>query len=104
MKADGTDARQLTRTGKANFGPFFHPDGKRIIYASNAHSANAREFDLFLLDKQGGTPEQITFAPGFDGFPIFSPDGRYLLWGSNRAESGGWQTNLFVARWVETTR
>ena len=36
MNADGSNVRQITRTGKANFGPYFHPDGKRVIYSSNA--------------------------------------------------------------------
>ena len=101
MKADGSEQRQITQTGRANFGPYFHPDGQRIIYSSNAHAPTGREFDLFMIDKKGGTPEQITTAPGFDGFPMWSPDGNWLVWGSNRAELGGWQTNLFIARWVE---
>ncbi len=101
MKADGSEARQVTQTGRANFGPYFHPDGQRIVYSSNAHAPTGREFDLFVIDKKGGPSEQITFAAGFDGFPMFSPDGNWLVWGSNRAETGGWQTNLFIARWVE---
>lgn len=101
MKADGTQVRQVTRNGKANFGPYFHPDGQRIIYSSNAHSANGREFDLFLIDKQGGEPERITAAAGFDGFPMWSPDGVFFVWASNRANPAGRETNLFIARWVE---
>ncbi|HEV7767889.1 MAG TPA: M28 family peptidase, partial [Thermoanaerobaculia bacterium] len=47
--ADGTNARQITKNGAANFGPFFTPDGKRIIYSSNVLDPRGREFDLFLL-------------------------------------------------------
>src|SRR5690242_19481964 len=35
MNADGTDQRQITHLGGANFAPFFTPDGKRIIFSSN---------------------------------------------------------------------
>ena len=35
MNADGSQKRQITDNGAANFGPFFHPDNKRIIFASN---------------------------------------------------------------------
>lgn len=101
MNADGTNVRQVTSTGAANFGPYFHPDGERIIYSSNHGTAGRYEFDLFLIDKNGGEPERITTAPGFDGFPMFSPDGEWIVWGSNRAGVGGFETNLFVARWVE---
>ena len=76
-------------------------DGSRILFASNMGPAGAREFDLYLIDKQGGQPERITTAPGFDGFPMFSPDGRYLVFASNRANPQGHETNLFIARWVE---
>ena len=100
MKADGTGARQLTSNGAANFCPTFLTDGNRIIYSSNA-GADAREFDLWLIDKRGGEPERITFAPGFDGFPHFSPDGRWIVWGSNRAAPETHETNLFIARWAE---
>ena len=31
--ADGRDKRQVTHLGAANFAPFFHPDGKRIIFS-----------------------------------------------------------------------
>ena len=101
MDAGGGNVRQVTSNGKANFAPFFHPDGKRILYSSNALSESGREFDLFLVSKDGGEPERVTFAPGFDGFPMFSPDGHWLVFASNRADPESHQTNLYIARWVE---
>ncbi|MGE5179013.1 MAG: M28 family peptidase [Bacteroidota bacterium] len=101
MRADGTGERRLTHNGAANFCPTFYPDGKRIIYASNAGAAGPREFDLWLLDSRGGKAEQVTFAPGFDGFPMFSPDGQFLVWASNRADPASHETNIFIARWKD---
>lgn len=101
-KADGTSAKQITSNGAANFAPYFTPDGKRILYASNVLDPRGREFDLFLINKDGsGEPERVTTAPAFDGFPMFSPDGKWLVWGSNRSNPEGRETNLFIARWVE---
>ena len=101
-KADGSDVKQITSNGAANFGPYFMPDGKRIIYSSNVLDSRGREFDIFIVNKDGGgEPERITTAPAFDGFPIFSPDGKWIVWGSNRANPEGRETNLFIARWVE---
>ena len=101
-KADGSNAKQITSNGAANFGPYFTPDGKRIIYSSNVLDPRGREFDIFIINKDGsGEPERITTAPAFDGFPMFSPDGKWLVWGSNRANPEGRETNLFIARWVE---
>lgn len=100
--ADGTNARQITKNGAANFGPYFTPDGKRIIYSSNVLDPRGREFDIFLLAKDGtGEPERITTAPAFDGFPMFSPDGQWLVFASNRANPEGRETNLFIAKWVD---
>jgi Tol biopolymer transport system component len=101
MKADGTNQRQITNNGKANFCPYFTPDGKKIIYSSNAGDPKGREFDVYLISKDGGEPEQITTAPGFDGFPMFSPDGKWLVWASNRADPASHETNLFLAKWAE---
>ncbi len=100
MKSDGTGARALTNNGAANFCPTFYADGNRIIWSSNV-GADVREFDLWMIDKRGGEPERITFAPGFDGFPHFSPDGRWVVWSSNRADPKSRETNLFLARWVD---
>ena len=100
--ADGTNARQITTNGAANFAPYFTPDGKRIIYSSNVLDPRGREFDIFLLAKDGtGEPERVTTAPAFDGFPMFSPDGQWLVFASNRANPEGRETNLYIAKWVD---
>jgi Tol biopolymer transport system component len=100
MNADGTNQRQITSNGAANFCPWFAPDGKRIIFASNVNSQGF-QFDLWMIGKDGKGLERVTTAPGFDGFPIFSPDGKYLIWSSSRAKPDSHELNLFIARWVE---
>ena len=101
MKADGTGKRQVTRNGKANFGPYFFPDGKRIIFASNMDDPKGRNFDLYAINVDGGGLERITSCPEFDGFPMFTPDGKKLVFASNRNDKIRGETNLFIADWVE---
>jgi len=101
MNADGSNPRQITHNGAANFCPYFAPDGNHVIYSSNAGDPKGREFDIWMIDKRGGEPERITTAEGFDGFPMFSPDGQWLVFASNRADPASHSTNLFVARWGE---
>src|SRR5687767_9411781 len=48
-KADGSEARQLTRNGAANFAPYFTPDGRRIIFASNVDDPRRRKFEIYLI-------------------------------------------------------
>jgi len=101
MDADGGDRRQVTDLGGANFGPFFHPDGERIIFSSNFHDPEGRNFDLFIINEDGTGLERITFNGTFDGFPMFSPDGAHLVFASNRGARVEGDTNVFIADWVE---
>ncbi len=101
MKSDGTGKRQITNNGAANFAPYFFPDGKRIIFASNIlDSKGMGNFELFAVDLDGRNLEQITYNPTFDGFPQFSPDGRKLVFASNRNGKQPHETNVFIADWV----
>ena len=99
--ADGSNPRQITRLGGANFAPFFHPDGKRVIFSSNYENPRSRNFDLYLIQVDGTGLRKITSHSDFDGFPAFSPDGRKLVWASNRNPAQEGETNLFIADWVE---
>jgi Tol biopolymer transport system component len=99
--ADGSDQRQVTYIGGANFAPYFFPSGDRIIFSSNHHDPRGREFDLFAVNVDGTDLEQITYTEGFDGFPMFSPDGQYLAFGSNRNQGAPGDTDVYLARWVD---
>lgn len=97
--ADGSNAHQITNLGGANFAPFFHPDGKRIIFSSNYENPRAGNFDLFLVNLDGTGLEKITTSSEFDGFPMFSPDGKKLVFASNRHGRVTGETDLFIADW-----
>ena len=101
MNADGSNKRQVTRNGKANFAPFFFPDGKRIIFSSNMDDPKGRNFDLYKINVDGSGLERITDNDTFDGFPMFSPDGKKLVFASNRNAATRGDTNIFIADWVE---
>lgn len=94
---------RLTDNGAANFAPYWHPDGRHIIFSSNLHNPQARNFDLFLIDIHSRAIERVTWYDGFDGFPMFSPDGRQLVFASNRFGKARGETNVFIADWREVT-
>ncbi len=100
MNADGSNKRQITNLGKANFAPYLHPDGKRLVFCSN-HRGNPREFDIFMINVDGTGLEQITFNPTFDGFPMWSHDGKKFVFCSNRDNQKEGETNVFIADWVD---
>ena len=99
--ADGTDAKQITNLGQANWAPNFTPDGKHIIFCSNHEYKRGFPFNMYLIDLEGNNLEKISRDKGFDAFPMFSPDGKRILFSSNRNNGGSRDTNLFVADWVD---
>lgn len=97
--ADGTQVERLTDNGKANFGPYWHPSGEFIIFASNMNAPKGRNFDLYTINVTTKKIEQITFNASFDGFPMFSYDGARLVFASNRNNSRRGETNIFLCDW-----
>ena len=98
---EGKNLKQITNLGKANWAPFFHPSGKKIIFSSNHNSNRGYNFNLFMVDENGENLEQITSESNFNAFPMFSFDGKKLVFSSNRNNHGTKDTNLFIADWKE---
>jgi TolB protein len=101
MNADGSNKHRVTNLNKASFAPYFFPDGKRIIFASNVADPKGRDFDLYMINIDGTGMERITYNNTFDGFPMFSPDGKKLVFASNRNGKVQGETNIFIADWIE---
>ena len=101
MNSDGSNKRQVTTLGAASFAPYFLPDGRRVIFASNVNDPKGRNFDLYVVNTDGTGLERVTYNETFDGFPMFSPDGKRLVFASNRNARARGETNVFIADWVE---
>ena len=99
MNADGSDKRQVTHLNAASFAPYWHPDGKHIIFSSNYADPQRRDFDLYMINIDGTGLERITYSKDFDGFPVFTKDGKHLIFCSNRNGSEPHNTNIFIADW-----
>jgi Tol biopolymer transport system component len=98
---DGSDLKQITNLGKANWAPYFTPKGDKIIFASNHHSQRGYDFQLYLINTDGTNLQKITTESNFNAFPMFSYDGKKLIFSSNRDNGGTRDTNLFIADWVD---
>lgn len=97
---DGTNIRQVTDLGGANWAPFFHPSGEKVLFSSN-HTTKRFPFNIFMIDLDGSNLKQITFDNTFDAFPMFSFDGKHLVFSSNRNNGGTRDTNMFIAEWED---
>jgi Tol biopolymer transport system component len=78
--------RQITHNDHVNWGPYWHPDGRHIIYATSRHGHD--NYELYLVRDDGSRDTRITYGPGADVLPVFSPDGKWLMWTSRRSSDG----------------
>jgi serine/threonine-protein kinase len=74
MNADGTNQRQLTHDTYENFYPSLAPDGRSIIFVSNA----TLYFEIYEMDLAGNT-RQVTYGLHDTYAPEISPDGRLIV-------------------------
>lgn len=65
--------------------PRWSPDGRRIAFTSS----RAGEFDLYVMNADGGGVERLTDHPEPDRDPSWAPDGRSLFFTSERDGRGG---------------
>lgn len=86
---------QLTDNHAVNWAPYWHPQGRHVIYTSSGD--DHRNYDVFMIDadpgnlpgspgpvKYGTRPRRITFADGADVLPVFDSTGKTMLWTSKR--------------------
>ena len=99
--SDGSELRQLTNLGNANWSPFFLPSGDKVLFSSNFEAERGFPFNLYMIGTDGKGLERITHGETFDAFPVFSNDGKHLIFSSNRNNGGGRDTNLFIAEWQD---
>jgi len=99
--ADGSNLKQLTNLGNANWSPFFHPSGEKVLFSSNFEAERGFPFNLYMIDIDGKNLTRITHGETFDAFPVFSNNGKKLIFSSNRNNGGGRDTNLFIAEWQD---
>ena len=80
--ADGSGARRLTNVPGYDGGPFFSPDGKRIIWRRFDETGVIADVRTMNLD---GTDErQVTDFGAMSWAPYIHPSGQYVLFASNK--------------------
>ena len=82
MRADGSGQKRLTTTPGYDGGPFFSPDGTRIVW---------RRFDeqglianIWTMRLDGTDQRQITNFGAMSWAPYIHPSGAYILFASNK--------------------
>jgi TolB protein len=100
---------QLTDNEHVNWCPFWHPDGRHLLYATSEVSHH--NYEIFLVDadpgdlpgstgpvKYGTRKRRVTRAEGSDVLPVFNSDATLMMWTSRRSEDASVQ--LWLADFV----
>jgi Tol biopolymer transport system component len=82
MNADGSNVRRLTKAPGYDGGPFFSPDGQRIIWRRfDEHGMNA---DVFTMKIDGSDVRRLTDFKAMSWAPYYHPSGKYVIFTTNK--------------------
>ena len=96
---------QVTDNAHVNWAPFWHPNGRYLVYASS--EVGHRNYEVFIVDavdepssqprttRYGTARRRVTDRPGADVLPVFDSSGKLMMWTSQMGESG--TSQLWVA-------
>ena len=82
MKADGSEQRRLTDVPGYDGGPFFFPDGKRIIW--RRFDEEGLTADIFSMKTDGSDVKRLTDFKAMSWAPYVHPSGEYVFFASNK--------------------
>ncbi len=89
MDADGSNVKRLTHNNSYDGGPFFSPDGKRIVWRRFAPSG--REAEVFTMNIDGSDQKQITRLNALSWAPFYHPSNRYVIFSTNLHGHGNFE-------------
>ena len=80
--ADGSGVKRLTNTPGYDGGPFFSPDGKRIIW--RRFTENGLLADIYTMNLDGTNVRRLTDFGAMSWAPYIHPSGKYVIFSSNK--------------------
>jgi len=98
----------VTANNDVNWCPYWHPQGRHLVYATSA--MGHRNYEVFMVDavsddgasppqrRYGTNPRRVTHADGADVLPVFDASGALFMWTSQRAPDRSSQ--LWIADFV----
>ena len=82
MKADGSDQKRLTDWPGYDGGPFFTPDGERIIWRH--FTEDGMRADVYTMRLDGSDRKQLTDFESMCWAPYMHPSGKYAIFTTNK--------------------
>ncbi|OOP55552.1 MAG: peptidase M28 [Candidatus Brocadia carolinensis] len=82
MNSDGSDQKRLTTWEGYDGGPFFSPDGARIIWRH--FNENGMLADIYTMKLDGSDRRRLTDFGSMSWAPYYHPSGEYIIFHSNK--------------------
>jgi Tol biopolymer transport system component len=112
MNLDGSDQKRLTFEIGYDGGPFFSPDGSKIVFRASRPVTKEQMADyndlvengyvrptaleIFVMDADGKNMKQITNLGKASFAPFFHPSGKKIIFSSNFVGDNPRDFNLFM--------
>lgn len=108
VQLTGEVAGREDREQAVSWCPYFHPNGKFVVYATSEIGHD--NYEVFALEVNLDKPREllnkvrVTTASGFDGLPVFSDDGTTMMWTSQRGPKRDDEQRPSSQLWIATFR
>lgn len=95
MNSDGTGQKRLTRTAGYDGGPFFSPDGQRIVWRRFDESGAVA--DIYTMKTDGSDVRRLTDFQSMSWAPYYHPSGKYIIFTSNKLGFSNFELHMVDA-------
>src|SRR5206468_4507269 len=82
MNGDGSGQKRLTFTPGYDGGPFFSPDGRRILW--RRFDTNGVNADIYTMKPDGSDVRRLTDFGCMSWAPFYHPSGQYVVFTANK--------------------
>ena len=96
MNADGSGQQRLTHSPGYDGGPFFSPDGGRIVW--RRFDTNGVVADVFTMKIDGTDERRLTDFQCMSWAPFFHPSGAYVIFTANKLGFSNFELFIVDAR------
>ena len=99
----GNNLKNITNTVENEWTPVFSPSEDKIAFST--YFPEFDNYDIFLMDSNGGNKINLTNTNSYEKFPQFSPDGSFIIYqGWNKGKMDIFFASLLDQNNVNITR
>ena len=100
MSSAGSNQTRLTDSTvdeEVDGAPVWSPNGRQIAFVKTLYNRKGEaNYEVFVMDADGGNQRRLTHHPAFDGYPDWSPDGAQIAFVSDRDSGEAHDPNIYM--------